>query len=588
MRRIVRCLLRVVPLALGVVSRSTAAAAEPTATLAERAVGILRQYCYRCHGREFKVEGYNVLDRAVLVKDRDGDQPYITPGKLDESELWARFDEMPPKGPKPGPEEKAIIKRWIEAGAPFPPAATARDFVTDQAVIAAIRDHLRALDRADRPFFRYFTLTTLQNNPKVSSDELRLARAGVSKMLNSLSRKPVIVVPALIGPSDTVMALDIRKIGWDNARDWSRILADYPYGLKYQNQRDVKFRELAEEIDALIGPDAGLADVRADWFLDTAARPRLYYALLGIPETADALENSQNVDVLANFKANTLRRAGFTKSGVSKQMRLVERHDSDLGYYWKSYDFRKTDLAVNLFRFPLGPAFADNPFPDQAFTHAGGEIIFSLPNHLQGYMLADSKGKRLDEGPTDIVFDASDAAGNSVIVSGLSCMGCHKNGMIEFTDRVREGAAVSDLPRRKLEQLFPHKDEMDLWLKKDTARFLAALGEAIDPFLATGAEKGKTTRDFREPIVPIAKIYQADMDLAMVAAELNLKDGGTLQGLIRANPRLEKLGLADLLKEGGALNRADWGAAGKGTSTYQQVSSELDRGTPAIFYRSED
>src|SRR5262249_45231226 len=157
------------------------------------------------------------------------------------------------------------------------------------------------------------------NNPKVSGDELRLARAGVSKMLNSLSRKPVIVVPALIGPSDTVMALDIRKIGWDNARDWSRILAEYPYGLKYQNQRESNLRELAEEVDELIGADAGLADVRADWFLDTAGRPKLYYALLAIPETTDSLEKSQNVDVLANFMGNSLRRAGFTKSGVSKQ-----------------------------------------------------------------------------------------------------------------------------------------------------------------------------------------------------------------------------------------------------------------------------
>jgi serine/threonine-protein kinase len=269
-------------------------------------------------------------------------------------------------------------------------------------------------------------------------------------------------------------------------------------------------------------------------------------------------------------------------------MRLVERHDSDFGYYWKSYDFRKSGSAVNLFRFPLGPAFASNPFPEQAFGHAGGEIIFSLPNGLNAYMLVDATGKRIDEGPSDIVFDANDAAGSSTIVNGISCMGCHRNGMLEFSDRIREGASVADGPRRKVEQLFPRHDEMAQLRKKDEAKYVGALEEATGSFLRVGDDKTKPTREFREPIVPIAKIYQAAMDLDMVAAELNLKDRTVLQAMIQANPRLQRLGLADLLEQNGAISRAEWGTAGQGTSTYQQVSSEIDRGTPAIFYRPEE
>src|SRR4051812_16453421 len=144
--------------------------------LAECAVAILRQYCYRCHGQEFKVEGYNVLDRSVLVAKREGEDPYITPGKLDASELWARFDEMPPKGAKPKADEKDVIRRWIVSGAPFPTAA-AREFVADRAVLAAIREHLRGLDRADRPFQRYVTLTNLHNSDpnRVTDEDLRWA-----------------------------------------------------------------------------------------------------------------------------------------------------------------------------------------------------------------------------------------------------------------------------------------------------------------------------------------------------------------------------------------------------------------------------
>src|SRR4051794_33350213 len=75
-----------------VTARGAAAAVDTEPALADRAGGILRQYCYRCHGREFKVEGYNVLDRAGLAAPREGEQPYVTPGKPDDSEMWARID----------------------------------------------------------------------------------------------------------------------------------------------------------------------------------------------------------------------------------------------------------------------------------------------------------------------------------------------------------------------------------------------------------------------------------------------------------------------------------------------------------------
>src|SRR5262245_15288828 len=115
MIRSLRVWLSLASVTAGIVTPAAAGATDDGSSLAEQAVDILRRHCYRCHGREFKVEGYNVLDRAVLVAPRDGEDPYITPGKLGASELWNRFDEMPPKGPKPKPEEKAIIGRWIEA-----------------------------------------------------------------------------------------------------------------------------------------------------------------------------------------------------------------------------------------------------------------------------------------------------------------------------------------------------------------------------------------------------------------------------------------------------------------------------------------
>lgn len=559
---------------------------EEAERLSARAVAILRESCYGCHGLTFKVPGYDVLDRGSLTAARKEGDPYVTPGKPDASELWNRLDDMPPKGRKLSPEERATIEAWIVAGASFPAAEPPRNFVSDKQIQTAIRDHLRFIDSSDRPFQRYFNLASLHNNPSRTDRELRLARAGVSKMLNSLSRKPTIVVPTLFGPSRTLMVVDIRRLGWDNDRDWMRLLRAYPYGLRFKGSEDEKLREVAAEIETLLGSDVVLAELRADWFLDAAARPAIYHDIVGIPSTVRELEKELRVDAERDFLAGTLRRAGFNKSGVSQQNRLVDRHDSQLGYYWKSYDFRRSDRAVNLFQFPLGPEFEANPFPDQAFTHAGGEMIFSLPNRLQAYMLADSKGNRINEGPPDIVFDSNDAAGGSVIVNGLSCMGCHKNGMLPFTDRVREGSALHGSPREKVDRLFAPESEMSALLEADQGRFLAALEQAVGPFLLEGSSRAPIA-DLPEPVVPIAKIYQANLDLAAAVAELGLKDGAELQARIRANPQLQRLGLNDLLRPGGTMNRAEWSTIGKGTSAFQQACAEIERGTPLIIFQAD-
>src|SRR5262249_41207164 len=147
------------------------------------------------------------------------------------------------------------------------------------------------------------------------------------------------------------------------------------------------------------------------------------------------------VDFAADFGAGRLARAAFTGSGVSRNNRVVERQRARYGAYWKSYDFKSSVGTGNVLRLPLGPNFAGNPFaPELAFEQAGGEIIFNLPNGLQGYLLVDAKGKRIDEAPADIVEDASRTSGSGIIVNGLSCMACHKNGMIgDFRDVVRDG-----------------------------------------------------------------------------------------------------------------------------------------------------
>src|SRR5262249_44240885 len=156
------------------------------------------------------------------------------------------------------------------------------------------------------------------------------------------------------------------------------VVKAYPYGLTHRKSSQQELRELAQEVYDLA--DSDLPYLRGDWFVATASRPPLYHTLLGLPTQAQALEQRLEVNVVQDFLRGKLARAAFLTSGVSKQNRLVDRHEAIHGAYWKSYDFKTNEGSGNLLKHPLGPVFADNPFPRQAFEHAGGELIFNLPN----------------------------------------------------------------------------------------------------------------------------------------------------------------------------------------------------------------
>src|SRR5437764_12336976 len=95
----------------------------PKDDLAVRARAVLEANCHRCHGKDGSAKGRfgYVLDRDKLVA-----RNLVVPGSPAESELYQRVagGEMPPPGktPRPGKDDVALLKRWIEAGAPGPAA----------------------------------------------------------------------------------------------------------------------------------------------------------------------------------------------------------------------------------------------------------------------------------------------------------------------------------------------------------------------------------------------------------------------------------------------------------------------------------
>ncbi len=574
--RTVRTLCLLLSCVAAVLRPVAAATAQDDTQIALDAAFLLKSRCYGCHGRSFNGSAQlNVMDRAGLLE-----HGYILPGKANESPILQRVveGEMPPEDSGVAPlnaEEKELLRSWIDQGAPTVKRES-RAFKPMAAVLGDIYRDLTAADPADRPYLRYFTLTHLSNNPAVSEFDLRLFRAALSKAINSLSREPEILVPIAIDPEQSILRLDLRRVGW-TPKQWRWLLAQYPYGVHFENDEDERLASLDEQMDALSASD--LCWIRGDWFANHATRPPIYDRFLDLPPTVQQLENSLNVDFPFNFNNNRLQRAAFASSGVSQGNRLVERHPASFGYYWKSYDFKDKGAAGNLFQLPLGPLFAENPFAEQAFVHDGGEMIFSLPNGLQGYMLADGAGNKIDRGPIEVVRDSKETAGTPEIVNGLSCIHCHRHGMISFEDTLRDGLGVFGEPRRKVRSLHVERPVMNRVVAADRARFLTALEQAIGPFLQKGDDADKAIDQFAEPVGAIARLYQRDLGPEQAAFELGIDKPAQLRELVLANSELQKLGLGPLAR-GESIKRAEWESTAAFVSPFQEASRILGLATP--------
>lgn len=578
---------------------------------AKAAYEILEKRCHSCHGVERNgSEKFEILNRDSLTfAPDDGSNPYVTPGNLKASAIWLRIAADPesgllmPLGSTPLPDaEKQAIREWIEAGAPqHQVAAQERPFITERETLEAIDSDLRKiLPQQDRQFHRYFSLVHLHNDRSVSDRMLRIHRAALSKALNSMSRKGKIIVPVAVdadpGQHKTLYRINVKDFGWDVLNDWKKVVEVYPYGLKPAQNPEAATAANIEQQMGVRGD--GFPYMRADWFVTTALRPPLYHDLVEIPETMEALDQKLGVNRQQDFLNRQLLRAGVVKSGVSAQNRLVDRHDTGTGgSAWYSYDFRKGAAKSNLTRFPLGPLFENNPFKEQAFEHAGSEIIYRLPNGLHGYMLienttgADNKssGKRIDKGPVDIVWDKKETSGTPEIVNGLSCMACHIKGLIPFEDDIAEGLAVFGNDEVQALALFGgnsdaiRKRKLSRELEADTQDYLRNLDRAIGDMLRGPDEQSipfeqLISEKYADPVGVVARYYDRDLDMPRVAIELGMKnDGDNIN--IGNNRALIKLGLGPL-GNNGTIKRSMWDSKEPDGSPFQRAALELNLGIP--------
>ena len=212
---------------------------------------------------------------------------------------------------------------------------------------------------------------------------------------------------------------------------------------------------------------------------------------------------------------------------------MIERHDlAQGGYYWVSYDFAGDVDHQNIKRFPHGPEVIGHlPAHLEPFKHDGGEMIFSLPNGMQGYYLSNSKGTRLDVGPTAIVSFRSRPIGKGIeVTNGRSCFNCHANGIIAKRDELRRQIETSPLfsldQQDVLFKMYLPQDRLTSIYEGDLRQFVAALEKigaaekAGNGNLQSLTVPGKAAGT--ELITYYADLYEDDLDFETLAAEFDM------------------------------------------------------------------
>lgn len=501
---------------IAVLASGAARAAAPE-ELAAKAETILRTHCYRCHGEKGTAEGgFNyILEPAKLVAEKK-----IDPSQSARSFLIQRIaaGEMPPaeEPRRPSAEELAVLKEWVDSGAPaFGAARPNRQFISNEEIVRRIQEDLKQRNPIDRRFQRYFTLVHLYN-AGISDDALETYRYALSKLVNSLSWGHEVVRPEPLDAAGTILRIDLRDFDWarKGADVWDDIVRAYPYGVLYESAEAKYVYEQTQTMPY----------VMADWFVAEASRPPLYHKVLQLPDTAQELEAQLRIDSANDIRQVRVARAGFNESGVSQSNRIIERHPSVYGAYWKSYDFIKSTGDGNIFVHPLGPRFVGG---QNSFAHDGGEIIFSLPNGLQGYMLVNGIGQRLDKAPPEIVTDRKSR--DTKVENGRSCMSCHVRGLNSKADEIRAAVERSrdSFPDADLIlALYPEPSRLERLVEKDNKRFKEALEQ-------TGAPFGQT-----EPILALSQEFDKSVDLGRAAAELGLKPDDFEKRLETSTPAL--------------------------------------------------
>jgi mono/diheme cytochrome c family protein len=491
-----------------------------------QAENILASNCGQCHGPALTPAQASAGMNYINDMQRLADEGKLIPGNSAGSRIIQRMREgsMPPLTsgkPKVSDADVDVVAQFIDNPRFWPDADLTGEVCNDQlfdfdTLYAAVANDLARLDADDALTARYITLSNRFTAGVCADTSLDKDRQALFKMINALSTDTTVTPPTPIDADEIIYRIDLEDYGFDDAvtvvnadgsttdfiDKWEAIAANNAYAVPFVGD---------DADDAVADSGTQFPVMLADSMLDAAVIGNLYYALIDV-NVQDTLDNfilnDLAIDVAQNLLDEDQVRAGTTKSRISRQDRVVQRDEIEIrqGVLWQSFDF-EDDQNESIFEDPFG------------FAEGGTEAIFTLPNGMLGFIIADANSNIVED--SDILLDTSQ--NNFRAITSVSCSNCHAQGLIPVVDEVRDialaNARNSGLNNDEVEQLravYPSSSEFAQIVDDDSTQFYKSALARANVDLQGGDPLSLTFFRFDQDM----RLEDAAGDLGLTPAEL--------------------------------------------------------------------
>jgi len=343
--------------------------------------------------------------------------------------------------------------------------------------------------------------------------------------MNMLSIDASIETPVPVNDDETLFRIDLRDFAWDRAISvegtafndvWEAIAANNPYAVEFVGD---------DADDAKADTGTAFPIQFADQMMDVAIIGNLYYAIIDV-DVAQPIDTFISDVLQVDLDQDTVDgeqlRAGTTQSRISRQDRLVQRDDLGvrLGALWQSFDFEDN----------ANESIFEDPFD---FAPGGTEAIFTLPNGMLGFIIADAAGNIVED--SDILLDTNQ--NNFRAVTSVSCSNCHATGFIPVVDEVRDIALANarDIglnadERQQIEDIYVSPQE-----------FARTVTEDSQLFYQSALQRAQLPISGGDPVSSVFLRFDQDLRIQDVAGDLGVTPDELQNDLDLLDPTLAVL-----------------------------------------------
>ncbi len=510
--------------------------ADAAALARAAAENVLASNCGQCHGPALTEQQAQAGMNYIEDIERLVETGKIVPLNSADSRVIQRMvrGEMPPAGSGLPPVTGAdidIVAQYIDNPRFWPQyvsagSCAARGQVIDfDDLFQAIDRDLARADKKDRPFLRYISLSNRMIAGVCPDKALDRDRQGLTKMLNMLSIRAAVGQPEPVDGNQVIYRVDLRDFDWDrtirvNGRNfddvWEAIAASNPYAVEFFGDDADDVKEDAE---------TAFPVMFSDQMTDVAVIGNLYYAIIGVDvdrPLGDFIQDQLGIDVAQDIEDGDAIRAGTTRSRISRQDRVVERHDLQVrnGVLWQSFDF-ENNANESIFEDPFG------------FSPGGTEAIFTLPNGMLGFIIANEDDNIVED--SDILLDTNQ--NNFRAITSVSCSNCHATGFIPVVDE------VADIALKNARQIGLNRDEVEQLreIYVSPQAFARQVQDDSATFFQRALQRADLPIQGGDPVSAVFLRFDADMSLADAAGDLGLAPDDLEANLNLLDPRLTVL-----------------------------------------------